>query len=90
MALDITINIEGDRETTLLRLVAEHNKRISETLAPETLTPAQYVRNHVRNEWLDIETRRYQDAQKVNMREAYRLATPQEQAQIDAILAQYR
>jgi hypothetical protein len=90
MALDITITLDGDRETTLLRLVAEHNARISETLGPETLTPTQFVRQRVRVEWLDVETQRYQDAQKVNMREAYKLATPQEQAAIDAILAPYR
>jgi hypothetical protein len=82
---DITVTIGGDRETTLLRLVAEHNERTS-----ESVTPDRYVRHRVLVLWLDVETQRYQDAQKVNMREAYRLATPAEQAAIDAILAPYR
>jgi len=85
MAVDITISLSDQRETTLTREANAHTARFPS----DPVTPAQFLRQFVR-EWLDGLERQYQDTQRISRAEAYRLATVEEQAQIDGILDKYR
>lgn len=84
MALDVTVNLTDDREKELVKLTNEWNRGF-----PEQRTPAQMLRAQVRD-WLDLSAQQRVDAEKLGLRAAFKLATLEEQAQIDAILAQYR
>lgn len=88
MATDITINLDDTREAELLKLTEEANV-ILRRLGQSEVSPSQFLRRDVR-ERLDLSAQQRLDAEKLGLRAAYKLATPAEQAQIDAILSKYR
>lgn len=85
MALDITVNITDAREEELTKLTDEHNI----AFPADILSVAQFLRQFVRS-WLDLSAQQRADSERLGLRAAYKLATQEEQAQIDAILAPYR
>lgn len=86
MAIDITINLTDEREAELVKLTNEANR----LLPPEgLLTPSQFLRRDVR-ERLDMSAQQRADAERLGLRAAYKLATPEERAAIDAILDKYK
>jgi len=89
MAIDITINLNDEREAALVRMTNEANAERAWDASYTPLTPAQFLRRKVRDD-LDHAASQYADRDRLSLREAYKQATPQEQAQIDAILNRYR
>lgn len=85
MALDITINITDTREEELIKLTDEHNTAFPNDI----LSVAQFLRQFVRS-WLDISAQQRADSERLGLRAAYKLATTEEQAQVNAILDKYR
>jgi hypothetical protein len=86
VAAQITINLSDSDEALLNKITAEHNGAIPNQ--PNPLTPAQMLRQTVRD-WLRTFAERYSERDRLGMRKAYNLATAEERAQIDAILAPY-
>jgi hypothetical protein len=86
MAISITTNLSDEDEVILNRMTAEYN---GGTPPPEPVTPSQFFRQHIRD-WIRSQASRFTDRDQLSLRERYKLATPEEKAQIDAILAQYQ
>jgi hypothetical protein len=86
MALDVTVNISDELESILIRRVAELN---SGTPTPPQTTPAQYVRQVVRED-LRAHRRRYDEIDRMASDPIRQLMTPEDRAIFDALRDKYR
>ncbi len=84
--LTIPIILNDAEQATLQRLVTEQNVRRP---ASDSLTLVQFLRGYITETWLGLEARRYDDTQRLSMRDKYGKATPEERLQIDTILNRY-
>ncbi len=84
--ITIPVTLSDAEQATLQRLVDEQNAR---RVPLGTLTVVQFLRNFIKQGWLDREARQYDDTQRLSMRDRYGKATPEERVQIDAILNRY-
>ncbi len=84
--ITIPVTLNDAEQATLQRLVDEQNAR---RVPLGTLTVVQFLRNFIKQGWLDREARQYDDTQRLSMRDRYGKATPEERVQIEAILNRY-
>jgi hypothetical protein len=88
MAASITVNLDDEFESILNDLTNETNRLARLQNLPE-VTPAQFLRQFVRD-YLRSQATRLEDSRQLGLRAAFKLATPEEQANISAILDKYR
>lgn len=86
MAIDVTINLSDDLESELIAQTDDFNKAFPSSTP---LSPSQFLRQDVRGR-LQIAAQQREDAERLGLRAAFKLATPEEQATINGILDKYR
>ena len=87
MAAAITVNLNDADEALLGKITTEFNALVPNNPAP--LTNAQMLRQTIRD-WLRTNADRYAEVARLTVREAYRKASAEDQAAVDALLAKYR
>lgn len=87
MAASITVNLNDADEALLVKITDEYNALVPNNPAP--LSPAQMLRQTIRD-WLRTHSDRYAEIARLTLREAYRKASAEDQAAVDALLAKYR